>query len=155
MVDKNEIIFMNMNDTPRHIDIIEILNSSPSVTLLRMKAYNMIIGFLTNVFNETMAVSHENIHSRLADFLSDYEVEIDEESDILFSDTYEEKAIKYIKKWTDSGLVFVKPTKETFGEIRIEMNNDKSFVICPAPASYDGYIYVWSEDCQNIIRELK
>ena len=116
-----------MNDTPRHIDIIEILNSSPSVTLLRMKAYNMIIGFLTNVFNETMAVSHENIHSRLADFLSDYEVEIDEESDILFSDTYEEKAIKYIKKWTDSG--FLTNYRNEDGEIYYELSSHSNKVI--------------------------
>ena len=59
------------------------------------------------------------------------------------------------EKWIDGGIAFVKPTKETFDEIRIEMNNDKSFVICPAPASDDGYIYVWSEDCKNIVMELK
>ena len=118
---------MNMNDTPRHINIIEILNNSPSVTLLRMKSCNMIIGFLTNVFNETMAVSHENIHSCLADFLYDSEIEIDEENDILYSDTYEDKAIKYIKKWTESG--FLTNYKNEDGEIYYELSSHSSKVI--------------------------
>ena len=58
------------------------------------------------------------------------------------------------EKWIDGGINFVKPTNETFDEIKIEMNNGKSFVICPAPASDDGYIQVWSEDSPNIVREL-
>ena len=66
-----------MNDTSKKIDIIEILNSSPSVILLRMKTCNIIVEFLTTVFNEAMAVSYENMHSYLADFLNNHEVEID------------------------------------------------------------------------------
>ena len=96
---------MNLNDTSKKIDIIEILNSSPCVILLRMKTCNIIVEVLTNIFNEVMAVSYENIHNYLADFLNNHEVEIDEENDILFSDTYEEKAVKYIKKWKDSGFL--------------------------------------------------
>lgn len=116
-----------MNDTLKKIDIIEILNSSPSVILLRMKTCNIIVEFLTTVFNEAMAVSYENMHSYLADFLNNYEVEIDEENDILFSDTYEEKAVKYIKKWTDSG--FLTNYRNEDGEIYYELSSHSSKVI--------------------------
>jgi hypothetical protein len=117
-----------MNDKPKHINIIEILNNSPSVILLRMKKCNIIVEFLTNVFNETMAVSHENIHSFLADFLNNHDIESDEENDILYSDTYEEKAIKYIKKWTDSG--FLTNYRNEDGEIYVEAFCDQDFNVC-------------------------
>lgn len=116
-----------MNDTQKHIDVIEILNSSPSVILLRMKMCNIIVEFLTDVFNETMAISYENIHNYLADFLNNHEVEIDEENDIEFSDTYEEKAVKYIKKWTDSG--FLTNYRNEDGEIYYELSSHSSKVI--------------------------
>ena len=116
-----------MNDTLKKIDIIEILNSSPSVIMLRMKTCNIIVEFLTDVFNEAMAVSYENIHNRLADFLNNHEVEIDEENDILFSDTYEEKAAKYIKKWTDSG--FLTNYRNEDGEIYYELSSHSSKVL--------------------------
>ena len=116
-----------MNDTSKKIDIIEILNSSPSVIMLRMKTCNIIVEFLTDVFNEAMAVSYENIHNRLADFLNNHEVEIDEENDILFSDTYEEKAVKYIKKWTDSG--FLTNYRNEDGEIYYELSSHSSKVL--------------------------
>ena len=116
-----------MNDTLKKIDIIEILNSSPSVIMLRMKTCNIIVEFLTDVFNEAMAVSYENIHNRLADFLNNHEVEIDEENDILFSDTYEEKAVKYIKKWTDSG--FLTNYRNEDGEIYYELSSHSSKVL--------------------------
>ena len=79
--------------------ILEILNNSPSVTLLRARSCNIIIEFLTEVFDDVTAISHENIHNQLAEYLNNHGVEVDEENDILFTDTYEEKAAKYIKKW--------------------------------------------------------
>ena len=83
--------------------ILDIIRTSPSVALLRARSCNLIIEFFTGVFEDTTAISHENIHSQLADFLNDHGVEVDEENDILFSDTYEEKAAKYVKRWTDNG----------------------------------------------------
>ena len=76
--------------------ILDIIRTSPSVALLRARSCNLIIEFFTGVFGEATAISHENIHSQLADFLNDHGVEVDVENDILFSDTYEEKAAKYI-----------------------------------------------------------
>ena len=86
-------------------NIIKILDNSPSVALLRARSCNLIIEFFTGVFEDATAISHENIHSQLADFLNDHGVEVDEENDILFSDTYEEKAAKYVKRWTDNGFL--------------------------------------------------
>ena len=68
----------------RQVNILEILNTSPSVALLRARSCNLIIEFFTGVFEDTTAISHENIHSLLADFLNDHGVEVDEENDILF-----------------------------------------------------------------------
>lgn len=70
-----------MVDVARHIDIVKILETSPSVVLLRTRACHIIVEFLTSIFDESMVVSYENIHSRLADFLNDNNVEIDEEND--------------------------------------------------------------------------
>lgn len=116
-----------MSDTQKHIDIIEILNSSPSVIMLRMKTCNIIVEFLTDVFDGVMAISYESIHNYLADFLNNHEVEIDEENDILFSDTYEDKAVKYIKKWTDSG--FLTNYRNEDGEIYYELSSHSSKVL--------------------------
>lgn len=114
-------------DSSKHIDIIDILDSSPSVIMLRMKKCDIIVEFLSVVFDEAMAVSYENIHNRLADFLYNHEVEIDEENDILFSDTYEEKAVKYIKKWTDSG--FLSNYRNEDGEIYYELSSHSCKVL--------------------------
>ena len=110
-----------MADVASHIDIVKILETSPSVVLLRTRTCHIIVKFLTSIFNESMVVSYENIHSRLADFLNDNEIEIDEENDILFSDTYEEKAVKYIKKWTDNG--FLTNYRNEDGEIYYELSS--------------------------------
>lgn len=107
--------------------IIETLDTSPSVALLRSRRCNTIVEFFTIVFGETTSISHENIHSQLADFLNDHGVEIDEDNDILFSDTYEEKAAKYIKRWTDGG--FLTNYRNEDGEIYYELSSHSSKVI--------------------------
>ena len=107
--------------------ILEILKTSPSVAILRARSCNIIIEFLTEIFDDVTAISHENIHSQLAEYLNSHGVEIDEENDILFSDTYEEKAAKYIKKWTDSG--FLTNYRNEDGEIYYELSSHSSKVI--------------------------
>ena len=111
----------------RQGSIIEILKNSPSVALLRARSCNIILEFFTNVFDNSAAISHENIHCQLADFLNDHGVEVDEENDIQFSDTYEEKAAKYIKRWTDSG--FLTNYRNEDGEIYYELSSHSSKVI--------------------------
>lgn len=109
------------------IKIIEILDTSPSVKLLRSRSCDVILDYLTSVFDGTTAISYENIHSRLADYLNVHGIENDEENDIQFSDTYEEKAEKYIKKWTDSG--FLTNYRNEDGEIYYELSSHTSKVI--------------------------
>lgn len=107
--------------------ILKLLNTSPSVALLRSRSSGIIIDFLTGVFGDMAAVSHENIHSLLAEYLNSHGVDEDEESDILYTDTYEEKAAKYIKKWTDSG--FLTNYRNEDGEIYYELSSHSSKVI--------------------------
>lgn len=111
----------------REVNIIEILDHSPSVALLRARSSKIILEYFISIFGDTTAVSYENIHSQLADFLNNHGVEEDEENDILFSDTYEEKAAKYIKRWTDNG--FLTNYRNEDGEIYYELSSHSSKVI--------------------------
>ena len=108
-------------------NIIESLKTSPSVAILRARSCNIIIEFFTEVFDDVTAISHENIHSQLAEYLNSHGYDVDEENDILFTDTYEEKADKYIKKWTDSG--FLTNYRNEDGEIYYELSSHSSKVI--------------------------
>lgn len=110
-------------------NILEIVNSSPSVALLRARSCSIIIDFFTEVFDDVTALSHENIHSQLAEYLNShgYDVVEDDDEDILITDTYEEKAIKYIKKWTDSG--FLTNYRNEDGEIYYELSSHSIKVI--------------------------
>lgn len=107
--------------------IVEILKDSPCVALLRARHCNIIIEFFGNVFNEDSVVSSENIHSQLADFLNSNDIETYDENDILPTDTYEEKAVKYISKWTDNG--FLTNYRNEDGEIYYELSSHSSKVI--------------------------
>lgn len=108
-------------------NIIEILENSPSVVLLRAKSCSTIIEFFTIVFGETTTISYENIHSQLADFLNNHDIEDDEENDNQIFDTYEEKAIKQIRKWTDRG--FLTNYRNEDGEIYYELSSHSSKVV--------------------------
>ena len=110
-----------------HTNILEIMKSSPSVAILRARSCNIIIEFFTEVFVDVTAISHENIHSQLAEYLNSHGVEEDEENNILYTDTYEEKAAKYIKKWTDSG--FLTNYRNEDGEIYYELSSHSSKVM--------------------------
>ena len=58
--------------------IADILNHSPSVELLRMRNREAIFVFLINTFsNQQAAISEENIHTQLADFLDFKQLEND------------------------------------------------------------------------------
>ena len=107
--------------------ISETLRNSPSVALLRARNCGIITEFLAEVFGDMSAVSHENIHSLLAEYLNSHEFEDEEESDILYTDTYEEKASKYIRNWTDSG--FLTNYRNEDGEIYFELSSHSSKVL--------------------------
>lgn len=107
--------------------ILEIIDNSPSVALLRARSCSTIVEFFTSVFGKTTAISYENIHAQLADFLNNHDIEDDEENDNQIFDTYEEKAIKLIKKWTDSG--YLTNYRNEDGEIYYELSSYSSKVI--------------------------
>ena len=85
--------------------ILEIISNSPSVALLRARQCSMILEFLTGALDETSAISQENLYNQLAEFLNDKGIDIDEDNNIYLSDTFEEKAEKYVKRWIDSGFL--------------------------------------------------
>jgi hypothetical protein len=104
--------------------ILNTLNTSPSVELLRLRKREIIIEFLINTFNKQVSISSENIHSQLADFLEFKQVENDEENEISAFDTYEEKAKNYILNWTNKG--FLANYSDEAGHVFYELSSHTS-----------------------------
>lgn len=105
--------------------IADILNNSPSVDLLKLRNRDVIITFLVNTFsNQQGAISSEKLHNQLADYLDSVQVEIDEEIEITFADTYEIKAKKYVQSWTNKG--FLTNYQDETGEIYYELSSHSS-----------------------------
>lgn len=110
------------------MELIQILNSSPSVDLLRLRNREIIIEFLISTFsNKQSAISSDNIHIQLADFLEFKQIEKDEDSEINAFDTYEEKAKKYILHWTNKGFLANYPDEQ--GEVFYELSAHSSKTI--------------------------
>jgi hypothetical protein len=108
--------------------ILDILDTSPSVKLLKMRNRNIIISFLIELFfNDQAVVASESLHTKLSDFLDHNKIETDDESDIQIFDTYEVKAKKYVRSWTDSG--FLTNYQNDQGEIYYELSSHSSKTI--------------------------
>lgn len=134
--------------------ILEILNTSPSVELLRLRNREIIIEFLISTFSsEQSSISSENIHNQLADFLEYKQVENDEDSEISAFDTYEEKAKKYILNWTNKGFLTNYPDEQ--GEVFYELSINSSKTI-DWLASLKKEEFVGTESkFNNILNQLK
>jgi hypothetical protein len=105
--------------------ILEILSNSPSVDLLKLRNREVIITFLVNTFsNHQGTISSEKIHNQLADYLESVQVEIDDDIEITFVDTYEVKAKKYVQNWTNKG--FLTNYQDETGEIYYELSSHSS-----------------------------
>lgn len=137
-----------------NLNILESLNTSPSVELLRLRNREMIIEFLTNTFSSGQGtVSSENIHIQLADFLEYKQVENDEDSEIKVFDTYEEKAKKYIQLWTNKGFLANYPDEQ--GDVFYELSAHSSKTI-DWLASLKKEEFVGTESkFNNILNQLK
>lgn len=99
----------------------EILRTSPCVELLRLRNRRLIILFLFKMFyHRQAAVPFESLRMQLADYLSAVRLEEDEESGITEFDSFEEKAGKYIQRWTDKG--FLRNYQEETGEVFYELS---------------------------------
>tara|TARA_R110002124_G_scaffold80533_3_gene213117 strand:- start:5663 stop:7123 length:1461 start_codon:yes stop_codon:yes gene_type:complete len=134
--------------------ILEILATSPSVELLRLRKREIIIEFLINTFlSKQGAISSEDIHIQLADFLEYKQVENDEDSEITAFDTFEEKAKKYILNWTNRGFLTNYPDEE--GEVFYELSAHSSKTI-DWLASLKKEEFVGTESkFNNILNQLK
>lgn len=138
-------------------DISQILNTldtSPSVSLLYLRNREMIIEFLVRTFiNKQGYISSENIHYQLADILEGQRIEIDEEIEINIFDTYEEKAKKYIQNWTNNGFLTNYPDEQ--GEVFYELSSHSSKTI-DWLASLKKEEFVGTESkFNNILNQLK
>ena len=136
------------------LKIVEILNNSPSVELLKLRNREIIIIFLVNTFsNQQGAIVSEKIHDQLADYLEAVQVEIDEEIEITFSDTYEIKAKKYVQNWTNKG--FLTNYQDEIGEIYYELSSHSSKTL-DWLSSLKKEEYVGAESkFKNIFNQLK
>ncbi len=117
--------FVVMTDSAQ---ITAILNSSPSVELLRLRNREAILVFLINTFaNRQGAVGAEQMHSQLADYLEFRQIERDEDGALEVFDTYEIKAKKYIQHWTDRG--FLTNYQDERGDVYYELSSYASKTI--------------------------
>lgn len=108
--------------------ILNALNTSPSVDLLRLRSRELIIQFFVTTFvNKQAAVSSENIHNQLVDFLEEHNIETDEEHEVTSVETYEQKAKRNILFWTNKG--FLTNYSDEQGEIFYELSVHSSRVI--------------------------
>ena len=106
----------------------EVLNNSPSVELLRLRNREITLLFLYKTFYRNREpVAYEALKVRLTDYLAAIHMETDEESDINDFDSYEEKAYKYIQRWTDKG--FLRNYQEEGGEVFYELSSYTSKTI--------------------------
>lgn len=137
-----------------NLKILESLNNSPSVELLRLRNREMIVEFLTNTFSSGQStISSDNIQIQLADFLEYKQVENDEDSEINVFDTYEEKAKKYIHHWTNKGFLANYPDEQ--GEVFYELSAHSSKTI-DWLASLKKEEFVGTESkFNNILNQLK
>jgi hypothetical protein len=101
--------------------LLNTLNTSPSVELLRIRNREMTIEFFVQIFpNKQGVVSAENIHIQLADFLEGRTIEQEEDSEINLIDTHETKAKTYIQQWTNKGFLTNYPDEQ--GEVFYELS---------------------------------
>lgn len=134
--------------------IAEILNSSPSIDLLKLRNREVIITFFIITFsNQQSAISSEKIHIQLADYLQDVQIETDDESGITFADNYEIKAKKYIQNWTNNG--FLTNYQDETGEIYYELSSHSSKTL-DWLSSLKKEEYIGAESkFKNIFNQLK
>ncbi|MFN7266313.1 MAG: DUF3375 family protein, partial [Bacteroidota bacterium] len=145
----------NCNTRIQVQQILETLEKSPSVELLRLRNREMIIAFLATSFpvGGARAVSADTLHRQLADFIEFKQIDNDDESEISAIDTYEIKSKKYIQSWTNKG--FLTNYQDEYGEIYYELSVHSSKTI-DWLMSLKKEEYVGTESkFRNIFNQLK
>ena len=108
--------------------ILSTLDKSPSVELLRLRNRKLAIEFFVKTFsNQQGAISSENVHTNLADFLEVFESENDSDEEVNTFDTYETRATQYILNWTNKGFLTNYADKQ--GEVFYELSTHTSKTI--------------------------
>lgn len=109
--------------------LVQTLNNSPSVKLLKMRSAEFFLAFVTSVFDEQMAIGEEKLQMLLENWLDNqHEDIIDEDINIeTLGESNEAKAKRLIKEWTDKGL-FANYQNED-GEIIYELSSHTNKVI--------------------------
>ena len=109
--------------------LVQTLNNSPSVKLLKMRSAEFFLAFVTSVFDEQMAIGEEKLQMLLENRLDNQREDItDEDTNIeTLGESNETRAKRLIKEWTDKGL-FANYQNED-GEIIYELSSHTSKVI--------------------------
>ena len=109
--------------------LVQTLNSSPSVKLLKMRNAEFFLAFVTSVFDDQMAIREERLHMLLENRLdSQNEQIVDDDVDIqTIAESNEMKAKRLIKEWTGKG--FFTNYQNEDGEIIYEISSHTSKVI--------------------------
>ena len=134
--------------------ILNSLNTSPSVELLRLRNREIVIEFLVDTFSSQQnSITAENIHTQLADFLEYKQVENDEDNEINAFDTYEEKARKYILNWTNKGFLANYPNEvgDVFYELAPHTSKTIDWLISLKKEEFIGT----ESKFNNILSQLK
>jgi len=132
-----------------------ILDTSPSVELLKLKNCESIIIFFVETFyiQQGSVISSESIHTKLTDYLEGKQIENDDESETTAIDTYETKAKKLIQKWTNKG--FLTNYQKENGEVFYELSSHSSKTInWLSSLKKEEYIGTESK-FKNIFNQLK
>ena len=109
--------------------LVQTLNSSPSVKLLKMRNAEFFLVFVTSVFDEQMAIREEKLHMLLENRLDNQRdsITVDDIGIETFGESNEAKAKRLIKEWTDKGFFANYQNEE--GEIIYELSSHTSKVI--------------------------
>ena len=109
--------------------LVQTLNSSPSVKLLKMRNAEFFLVFVTSVFDEQMAIREEKLYMLLENRLDNQRdsITVDDIGIETLGESNEAKAKRLIKEWTDKGFFANYQNEE--GEIIYELSSHTSKVI--------------------------
>ena len=83
--------------------LVQTLNSSPSVRLIKMRNAEFFLAFVTNVFEEERAVGQEKLFMLLENRLDNQNLQEEEMANLTESNDVKSKRL--IKEWTDKGVL--------------------------------------------------
>lgn len=107
--------------------LIQTLNSSPSVRLLKMRSAEFFLVFVKSVFDEERAVGQEKLLMLLENQLDNHELLEEDASMERLVESNDAKAKRLIKDWTDRGFLTNYQNEE--GEIIYELSSHSNKVI--------------------------